>query len=166
MAGRAGALRNFGRLTNNGTNSYNCKRATVAAAFFDPHSLAFLADLFDPQLDPSKFGVNLDITNAIVDEKSNWALSEETMKSFDMALAFVFCWGCCVFGSMSDKFYESDLYRGPGGNGTGHWIYDQEAREEAAARDEMWSEDLLKEIEGKSGEGLLAEETEREKELV
>ncbi|KAL3693801.1 hypothetical protein R1sor_007452 [Riccia sorocarpa] len=135
------ALRNASRLSNRGRNG---KRAMVTAALFDPHSLAFLADLFDPQLDPSKFVLNLDLTNPVIEERSDWALSEEAMKHIDMTLAFVFCWGCCVFGSMSDKFYESDFYRDAGGNGTGHWIYDMEAREEAAARDEMWSEEVMR----------------------
>ncbi|KAG6541873.1 hypothetical protein Mapa_016701 [Marchantia paleacea] len=140
------------------------KRPVAAAAIVDPHSFAFLADLLSPELDPTKFGVSLDITREIVDDKSTWALGEDTIKNFYMACAFVFCWGCCVFGSMNDKFYESDTYRNAGGNGTGHWIYDQEDREEAAARDEMWSEDLMKEIEEKSEEVRLAEEAERERE--
>ncbi|BBN06356.1 hypothetical protein MPTK1_3g20430 [Marchantia polymorpha subsp. ruderalis] len=140
------------------------KRPVAAAAILDPHSFAFLADLLTPELDPTKFGVSLDITRDIVDDRSTWSLGEDAIKHFYMACAFVFCWGCCVFGSMNDKFYESDTYRGAGGNGTGHWIYDLEEREEAAARDEMWSEDLMKEIEEKSEEVRLAEEAERERE--
>lgn len=135
------------------------------AALPDPHSFALLAmDLVN--LTDLPVGIKLDSAREIVVERSTWALSEEAIKTFYMAFALVFCWGCCVFGSMNDVFYDSEMYRKAGGNGTGHWIYDQQDRQENAAREEMWSEDLIKEIEEKAEEVRRAEEEkEKEKEV-
>ncbi|CAM6121428.1 unnamed protein product [Calypogeia fissa] len=133
------------------------------AALPDPHAFAVLAmDMVN--LTDLPVRVDLDPTREIITERSVWKLSEEAIKTFYMVASMVFCWGCCVFGSMNDVFYDSEEYRKAGGNGTGHWIYEQMEREERAARDEIWGEDLIKEIEEKAEEVRRGEE-EKEKDL-
>ncbi|KAJ7569283.1 hypothetical protein O6H91_01G070100 [Diphasiastrum complanatum] len=97
---------------------------------------------------------------------SDWQPNQATIKTIYMVFSIVFCWGCCVFGSMNDPFYESEEYRKAGGDGTQHWIYDVEEMEEEEAREELWREDLLRELDEKVGELRDLEEKEKEKELV
>ncbi|KAG0573736.1 hypothetical protein KC19_VG205000 [Ceratodon purpureus] len=102
-----------------------------------------------------------------IDTQNDWMMPEEMTKNLYMLFAMVFSWGCCVFGSMNDPFYESDEYRGPGGNGTNHWIYEREEALEQEAREELFREALVKEIEGKVGEMRELEQgADKEKELV
>eukprot|EP00246_Nothoceros_aenigmaticus_P002565 TRINITY_DN13428_c0_g1_i1.p1 TRINITY_DN13428_c0_g1~~TRINITY_DN13428_c0_g1_i1.p1 ORF type:complete len:210 (+),score=20.03 TRINITY_DN13428_c0_g1_i1:72-701(+) len=107
---------------------------------------------------------------------SDWKPSEESIKSLYLMLACFFSWGCCVFGSMKDPFYESEEYRSEGGNGTQYWLYERQEVNEEKAREALWREELLLEMEEKMGELgdgdlkelpiLKVEKEEREKELV
>lgn len=102
-----------------------------------------------------------------IDTQNDWMMPEEMTKNLYMVFSMVFCWGCCVFGSMNDPFYEGDEYRDAGGNGTNHWIYEREEAMEQEAREELFRESLAKEIEGKVGElRELEQGADKEKELV
>jgi len=106
------------------------------------------------------------VDRLFVDTYNDWMMPEKMLKDLYMIIGMVFCWGCCVFGSMNDPFYESDEYRDAGGNGTNHWIYDMADLEEEEAREELFREALVKEIEGKVGEMRELEGADKEKELV
>ncbi|GLJ50281.1 hypothetical protein SUGI_1070820 [Cryptomeria japonica] len=100
-------------------------------------------------------------------ERSNWHLDEEATKN---VYTFYICftiWGCCVFGSMKDPFYDGDPYRKDGGDGSQNWMYEKEEQDEASAREELLREELIQEIERKVG-GLskLEEAEKKEKEPV
>ncbi|CAM6013115.1 unnamed protein product [Sphagnum balticum] len=99
-----------------------------------------------------------------VDVYNDWQPSVQSMKDLYMLLAIVFCWGCCVFGSMKDPFYDSDEYRKDGGNGTQFWIYNRQEVDEEEAREELLREELVKEIEDKVGELRELEDADKEKE--
>ncbi|XP_020255068.1 photosynthetic NDH subunit of subcomplex B 4, chloroplastic isoform X1 [Asparagus officinalis] len=99
--------------------------------------------------------------------KSVWHLTDEAMKNvYTMYIMFT-CWGCCFFGSTKDPFYDGEEYRKDGGDGTVHWYYEKQEDIEAAARAELWREELIQEIEQKVG-GLreLEEAASKEEELV
>ncbi|KAI5059112.1 hypothetical protein GOP47_0025431 [Adiantum capillus-veneris] len=89
---------------------------------------------------------------------NDWMIDEMTLKNIYLCFSLFFVWGCCVFGSMKDPFYDSDLYRGEGGDGSGHWLYQKEEDEEVKAREE-----LAREIEERVGE---LRESKEAKELV
>ncbi|KAH9295702.1 hypothetical protein KI387_039290, partial [Taxus chinensis] len=100
-------------------------------------------------------------------ERSNWHLDEEGTKN---VYTFYICftvWGCCVFGSMKDPFYDGDPYRKDGGDGSQNWMYEKEDEDEVSAREELWREELIQEIEQKVG-GLskVEEAVKKEKEPV
>ncbi|KAG1342537.1 putative Photosynthetic NDH subunit of subcomplex B 4, chloroplastic [Cocos nucifera] len=76
------------------------------------------------------------------------------------------CWGCCFFGSTKDPFYDGEEYRKEGGDGSVHWYYDKQEEIEAAARAELWREELIEEIEQKVGGLRELEEAGKEEELV
>lgn len=96
---------------------------------------------------------------------SDFHISEAFIKTFYMVFVCVFSWGAVVFGSMNDQYYESDEYRSKGGNGTGFWLYERAEEEEESAREELWKEELRKEIEDKMSE-VKELQDEKEKELV
>eukprot|EP00249_Psilotum_nudum_P008121 c21056_g1_i2 orf=195-809(+) len=102
----------------------------------------------------------------VIREVHDWTLDEPAIKTIYMVFSIVFCWGCCVFASMNDPFYDSDLYRKAGGDGTQNWIYQMEENEELEAREELLREELLQEIEEKVGGMRELEEADKEKELV
>ncbi|XP_062116572.1 photosynthetic NDH subunit of subcomplex B 4, chloroplastic [Humulus lupulus] len=83
--------------------------------------------------------------------KSVWHLSDNAIKNVYIGYMLFTGWGCLVFGSMKDPFYDSESYRGDGGDGTGHWIYDKQEDIEETARSELWREELIEEIELKVG---------------
>ncbi|WCJ35921.1 NDH dependent flow 6 [Euphorbia peplus] len=109
-----------------------------AKAFPDWPLMAVLVDHLDGQKD-------------LVTHKSIWHLSDQVIKNVYVFYIMFTCWGCLVFGSTKDPFYDSDAYRGEGGDGTGHWIYDKQEDMEEAARAELWREELIEEIEQKVG---------------
>ncbi|EMS58957.1 hypothetical protein TRIUR3_28502 [Triticum urartu] len=77
--------------------------------------------------------------------KSIWHLSDTAIKSF------------CETSTNSssrhslDPFYDSEHYRGQGGDGTVHWYYDRQEDIEATARGDLLREELLEEIEQRVG---------------
>eukprot|EP00250_Pteridium_aquilinum_P022623 c25475_g1_i1 orf=313-858(-) len=97
---------------------------------------------------------------------NDWKMDEMTLKNIYLCFSLFFVWGCCVYGSMKDPFYDSDVYRDAGGDGTGNWLYTLEEEEEVQAREELWREELAREIEERVGELKELEEVEKEKELV
>ncbi|XP_031492690.1 photosynthetic NDH subunit of subcomplex B 4, chloroplastic isoform X1 [Nymphaea colorata] len=89
----------------------------------------------------------------VILHKAVWHLNDEALKSvYTMYIMFT-CWGCCVFGSTKDPYYDSEQYRKDGGDGTGFWLYDKQEDIEEAARAQLWREELIEEIEQKV-EGL------------
>ncbi|XP_065877574.1 photosynthetic NDH subunit of subcomplex B 4, chloroplastic [Euphorbia lathyris] len=94
---------------------------------------------------------HLDGQRDLVTHKSIWHLSDQVIKNVYVFYIMFTCWGCLVFGSTKDPFYDSEAYRGDGGDGTGHWIYDKQEDIEEAARAELWREELIEEIEQKVG---------------
>ncbi|KAF3496384.1 hypothetical protein DY000_02057418 [Brassica cretica] len=105
----------------------------------------------------------------IITEKHVWHLSDKAIKNVYLFYIMFTCWGCLYFGSAKDPFYDSEEYRGDGGDGTGYWVYETIAAEnlkqnifsfgrfglaediEEKARAELWREELIEEIEQKVG---------------
>ncbi|GJP41653.1 hypothetical protein CLOM_g1296 [Closterium sp. NIES-68] len=97
---------------------------------------------------------------------SDFHITEPAFKAFYMIFTCVFCWGALVFGSMNDEYYESDEYRNAGGNGTQFWIYQRVEEEEEGAREELWRDELRREIEEKVTEVKGLKGAVKEEELV
>ncbi|KAK6925031.1 hypothetical protein RJ641_009357 [Dillenia turbinata] len=101
----------------------------------------------------------------IVYHKSIWHLSDDDMKSVYTFYIMFTCWGGCFFGSTKDPYYDSEEYRGEGGDGTGHWVYEKQEDIEETARAELWREELIEEIEQKVGGLRELEEAGKKEEL-
>jgi len=99
-----------------------------------------------------------------IDTYNDWTMPEKMIKDLYMLISLVFCWGCCVFGSMNDPFYESDEYRKAGGNGTSYWIYNVEEVREEEDREELFRQELAEEMEEETKLRQL-EDADREKEV-
>ncbi|KAK4354311.1 hypothetical protein RND71_026505 [Anisodus tanguticus] len=102
----------------------------------------------------------------LVTHKSVWHLSDEAMKNVYTFYIMFTVWGCCFFGSTKDPYYDSEQYRGDGGDGTGHWVYEKQEDIEEAARAELWREELIEEIEQKVGGLPELEEAGKKEQLV
>ncbi|KAF7806206.1 photosynthetic NDH subunit of subcomplex B 4, chloroplastic [Senna tora] len=101
-----------------------------------------------------------------ITEKSVWHLSDEAIKNVYSYYILFTVWGCLFFGSMKDPYYDSETYRGDGGDGTGNWIYEKQEKMEADAREALWREELIEEIEQKVGGLRELEEAGKKEELV
>ncbi|XWS60520.1 hypothetical protein CRYUN_Cryun07bG0042800 [Craigia yunnanensis] len=93
----------------------------------------------------------LDAQREIITNKSIWHLSDEAIKKVYAFYIMFTCWGCLFFGSTKDPYYDSEVYRKDGGDGTGHWVYEKQEDIEESARAELWREELIEEIEQKVG---------------
>uniref|UniRef100_A0A0E0CRE9 Uncharacterized protein n=1 Tax=Oryza meridionalis TaxID=40149 RepID=A0A0E0CRE9_9ORYZ len=89
---------------------------------------------------------HVDLQRDYVVHKSIWHLSDAALKS--------------------DPFYDSEAYRGQGGDGTVHWYYDRQEDLEASAREELLREELLEEIEQRVGGLRELEEAAKEEQLT
>ncbi|KAL5815877.1 hypothetical protein ACOSQ3_024255 [Xanthoceras sorbifolium] len=87
----------------------------------------------------------------LITHKSIWHLSDKAIKNVYAFYMMFTCWGCLFFGATKDPYYDSEVYRGDGGDGTGHWFYEKQEDIEEAARAELWREELIEEIEQKVG---------------
>ncbi|KAJ4706908.1 Photosynthetic NDH subcomplex B 4 [Melia azedarach] len=87
----------------------------------------------------------------LITNKSIWHLSDQAIKNVYLFYIMFTCWGCMFFSATKDPYYDSELYRGDGGDGTGHWFYEKQDDIEEAARAELWREELIEEIEQKVG---------------
>lgn len=87
----------------------------------------------------------------LITHKSIWHLSDVQIKNIYTLYIMFTCWGCCFFGSTKDPYYDSEVYRKDGGDGTGHWVYEKQEDIEESARSELWREELIEEIEQKVG---------------
>ncbi|KAL2935315.1 Photosynthetic NDH subunit of subcomplex B 4 chloroplastic [Bienertia sinuspersici] len=103
----------------------------------------------------------------LITHKSIWHLSDQAIKNVYTFYVMFTCWGCCFFGATKDPYYDSEQYRGDGGDGTGHWVYEKQEDIEETARAALWREELIDEIEQKVG-GLreLEDASRKEEELV
>ncbi|KAL2340754.1 hypothetical protein Fmac_008694 [Flemingia macrophylla] len=102
----------------------------------------------------------------LITEKTVSHLSDQAIKNVYSWYIMFTVWGCLFFGAMKDPFYESETYRGDGGDGTGNWIYEKQESMEAEAREALWREELIEEIEQKV-EGLRElEEAGKKEELI
>ncbi|XP_054792049.1 photosynthetic NDH subunit of subcomplex B 4, chloroplastic-like [Prosopis cineraria] len=101
-----------------------------------------------------------------ITQKSVWHLSDEAIKNVYSYYTLFTIWGCLFFGSMKDPYYDSETYRGDGGDGTGNWIYEKQEKMEADAREALWREELIEEIEQKVGGLRELEEAAKKEELV
>ncbi|CAN4094281.1 unnamed protein product [Withania somnifera] len=102
----------------------------------------------------------------LITHKSVWHLSDEAMKNVYTFYIMFTVWGCCFFGSTKDPYYDSEQYRGDGGDGTGHWVYEKQEDIEESARAELWREELIEEIEQKVGGLRELEEAGKKEQLV
>ncbi|EEC73996.1 hypothetical protein OsI_08911 [Oryza sativa Indica Group] len=109
---------------------------------------------------------HVDLQRDYVVHKSIWHLSDAALKSVYTFYAFFTVWGICFFASMKDPFYDSEAYRGQGGDGTVHWYYDRQEDLEASAREELLREELLEEIEQRVGGLRELEEAAKEEQLT
>ncbi|MED6217479.1 hypothetical protein PIB30_018114 [Stylosanthes scabra] len=98
--------------------------------------------------------------------KSIVHLSDDAIKNVYSWYIMFTVWGCLFFGSMKDPYYDSETYRGDGGDGTGNWIYEKQETMEAEAREALWREELIEEIEQKVGGLKELEEAGKKEELV
>ncbi|KAL1323237.1 hypothetical protein HN51_033589 [Arachis hypogaea] len=98
--------------------------------------------------------------------KSIVHLSDDAIKNVYSWYIMFTVWGCLFFGSMKDPYYDSETYRGDGGDGTGNWIYEKQEIMEAEAREALWREELIEEIEEKVGGLKELEEAGKKEELV
>ncbi|KAG5035430.1 hypothetical protein JHK87_010340 [Glycine soja] len=89
----------------------------------------------------------------LITEKTVSHLSDQAIKNVYSWYIMFTVWGCLFFGAMKDPYYDSETYRGDGGDGTGNWIYEKQDAMEAEAREALWREELIEEIEQKV-EGL------------
>ncbi|RZC81573.1 hypothetical protein C5167_044144 [Papaver somniferum] len=87
----------------------------------------------------------------MITHKSVFHLNDATIKNVYTAYIMFTCWGCCFFGAMKDPYYDSEHYRGDGGDGTGHWVYEKQEDIEESSRAALWREELIEEIEQKVG---------------
>ncbi|CAL5201882.1 unnamed protein product [Lathyrus oleraceus] len=103
----------------------------------------------------------------LITEKTIWHLSDRQIKNVYAWYTLFTVWGVLFFGSMKDPYYDSETYRGDGGDGTGNWTYEKQEVMEAEAREALWREELIEEIEQKVG-GLkeIEEAAKKEEELV
>ncbi|KAK2441697.1 NDH dependent flow [Trifolium repens] len=103
----------------------------------------------------------------LITEKTIWHLSDQQIKNVYAWYIMFTVWGVLFFGSMKDPYYDSETYREDGGDGTGNWIYEKQEVMEAEAREALWREELIEEIEQKVG-GLreIEEAAKKEEELV
>uniref|UniRef100_A0A0F7GZK7 Photosynthetic NDH subcomplex B 4 n=1 Tax=Pelargonium hortorum TaxID=4031 RepID=A0A0F7GZK7_PELHO len=88
----------------------------------------------------------------IITNKSIVHLSDEAIKNVYVFYIMFTVWGCMVFGSTKDPYYDSEYYRGDGGDGTGNCFYEKQENIEEAARAALWREELIEEIEQKVDE--------------
>ncbi|KAF0935223.1 hypothetical protein E2562_031260 [Oryza meyeriana var. granulata] len=109
---------------------------------------------------------HVDLQRDYVVHKSIWHLSDAALKSVYTFYAMFTVWGICFFASMKDPFYDSEAYRGQGGDGTVHWYYDRQEELEASAREELLREELLEEIEQRVGGLRELEEAAKEEQLA
>ncbi|KAG5571650.1 hypothetical protein H5410_061416 [Solanum commersonii] len=102
----------------------------------------------------------------LITHKSVWHLSDEAMKNVYTFYIMFTVWGCCFFGSTKDPYYDSEQYRGDGGDGTGHWVYEKQEDIEEEARAALWRDELIEEIEQKVGNLRELEEAGKKEQLV
>ncbi|XP_004514960.1 photosynthetic NDH subunit of subcomplex B 4, chloroplastic [Cicer arietinum] len=102
----------------------------------------------------------------IITEKTIWHLSDQQIKNVYSWYIMFTVWGCLFFGAMKDPYYDSETYRGDGGDGTGNWIYEKQEIMEAEAREALWREELIEEIEQKVGGLREIEEAGKKEQLV
>ncbi|KAK6249992.1 hypothetical protein SCA6_003997 [Theobroma cacao] len=114
-------LFNYGKQQTEGSNSRRGVASVKANAFPDWPLMAVLVHNVQ----------QLDAQREIITNKSIWHLSEEAIKN--------------------DPYYDSEVYRKDGGDGTGHWVYEKQEDIEESARAELWREELIEEIEQKVG---------------
>uniref|UniRef100_A0A0F7GXW1 Photosynthetic NDH subcomplex B 4 n=1 Tax=Geranium incanum TaxID=1158081 RepID=A0A0F7GXW1_9ROSI len=97
----------------------------------------------------------------LITTKSIVHLSDQAIKNVYVFYIMFTVWGCMFFGSTKDPYYDSEMYRGDGGDGTGHCFYEKQDEIEEAARAALWREELIEEIEQKVGEVRDLEEVRR-----
>ncbi|XP_047311671.1 photosynthetic NDH subunit of subcomplex B 4, chloroplastic [Impatiens glandulifera] len=85
----------------------------------------------------------------LITHKSIWHLNDIAIKKVYTFYIMFTVWGCCVFGSTKDPYYDSEHYRKDGGDGTGHWVYEKQEDIEESSRAALWREELIEEIEQK-----------------
>ncbi|RZC08335.1 Photosynthetic NDH subunit of subcomplex B 4, chloroplastic [Glycine soja] len=61
----------------------------------------------------------------LITEKTVSHLSDRAIKNVYSWYIMFTVWGCLFFGAMKDPYYDSETYRGDGGDGTGNWIYEK-----------------------------------------
>ncbi|KAK7819105.1 photosynthetic ndh subunit of subcomplex b 4 [Quercus suber] len=77
-----------------------------------------------------------------------------------------FVWHLSDQAIKNDPFYDSEQYRGDGGDGTGNWVYEKQDDIEESSRAELWREELIEEIEQKVGGLRELEEAGKKEELT
>ncbi|KAK8559980.1 hypothetical protein V6N12_012790 [Hibiscus sabdariffa] len=133
---------NSTRLFNNGCQQINRRGALVKVNGLPDWPLMAVLVHHVQQLDAQR---------EIITNKSIWHLSDDAIKSVYGFYIMFTCWGCLFFGSTKDPYYDSEVYRKDGGDGTGHWVYEKQEDIEESARAELWREELIEEIEQKVG---------------
>uniref|UniRef100_A0A1J3I393 Photosynthetic NDH subunit of subcomplex B 4, chloroplastic n=1 Tax=Noccaea caerulescens TaxID=107243 RepID=A0A1J3I393_NOCCA len=125
----------------NGKREKDLRRGSLCVTKALPHDLPLMAVMVQ----------QIEGMRDIITEKHVWHLSDKAIKNVYMFYIMFTCWGCLYFGSAKDPFYDSEEYRGDGGDGTGYWLYETQEDIEEKARAELWREELIEEIEQKVG---------------
>uniref|UniRef100_A0A0E0K560 Uncharacterized protein n=1 Tax=Oryza punctata TaxID=4537 RepID=A0A0E0K560_ORYPU len=108
---------------------------------------------------------HVDLQRDYVVHKSIWHLSDAALKSVCESSSFHLSYNT-FYAFFTDPFYDSEAYRGQGGDGTVHWYYDRQEDLEASAREELLREELLEEIEQRVGGLRELEEAAKEEQLT
>ncbi|XP_050257769.1 photosynthetic NDH subunit of subcomplex B 4, chloroplastic [Quercus robur] len=109
---------------------------------------------------------HMDGQRDLITHKFVWHLSDQAIKNVYAFYTIFTCWGCLFFSAMKDPFYDSEQYRGDGGDGSGNCFYEKQDDIEESSRAELWREELIEEIEQKVGGLRELEEAGKKEELI
>uniref|UniRef100_A0A0F7CYS1 Photosynthetic NDH subcomplex B 4 n=1 Tax=Erodium trifolium TaxID=337410 RepID=A0A0F7CYS1_9ROSI len=141
---RASILSSSSVISNSSWQKKKSKRGVRMNAFPDWPLMAVLVEHMEGQRD-------------LITTKSIVHLSDHSIKNVYVFYIMFTVWGCMFFGSTKDPYYDSELYRGDGGDGTGFCFYEKQEDIEENARAALFREELMEEIEKTVGEVDLEE---------
>jgi len=115
------------------TFSSHCKTAVLAAAA--PMLVALAANTVAPPALADSIAVP---DSAMEVKHISPKITDDGLKMMYIYISIGFTFGCCWAGSLSDPFYDTEEYRGDGGDGTQHWFYRKAEEDEVQRRQDMY----------------------------
>lgn len=120
------------------TFSSQCKTAVLAAAA--PMLVALAANTVVP---PPALADSIAVPDsAMTVKRIAPKLTDDGLKMMYIYICIGFTLGCCWAGSLSDPFYDTEEYRGDGGDGTQHWFYRKAEEDAVQRRQDMYQRQL------------------------